>query len=317
MTKQTLRYGLTTALRPFETPQAWNGECEFHFSDDIFPGGVALRSAASFLATQHTEGERSLTVFPGTRGTVKIRRLITGMSALHVTVHIPENCDVTIEDEYVGASVAHSTVITIAPGSVARYTIINDLEPDALALIHYEAYVEQANLIWTLCSLGAQTTQASIHTTAGEKGIAATNTAIIGHGNQQVDLHVTMRHTGARSAGNMLSRAVLDDKARVITHGLITIEENAPDSDSYQKSETILLSENAGADAIPNLEIHNHNVRCSHGATIGKIDAEKLFYLTSRGISEDEAKRAITEGFISSMLSPELAQRALKNIEAR
>jgi len=317
MTKQTLRYGLTTALRPFTLPIEWNGTCEFHLSDDIFAGGPAQRSSAAFLAAQHNGAERVLTVFPGTRGTVKIRRLVVGASALHVTIHVPENCDVTIEDEYVGGSVAHSTILAITPGSVVRYTVINDLEPDVLALIHYEAHVIRANLAWTLCSLGAETTQASIHTNAGEEGVVATNTAVIGHSNQQIDLHVTMQHSGPRSAGNMLSRAVLDDKARVITHGLITIQENAPDSDSYQKSETILLSENAGADAIPNLEIHNHNVRCSHGATIGKLDEEKLFYLTSRGIREADAKRAITEGFISSMLSPELAERALKNLEVR
>lgn len=316
MTRQVLRYGLITALRPFDTP-AWGGACELLLSDDIFAGGHAQRSAANYHAAQHDGPDRVLTVFPGTRGTVTIRRMIAGTSAMHTTIHVPENCDITINDEYLGGSVAHSTVLLIAPGSTVRYTIIHDLEPDALALVHYEAHVKRANLTWNLCAFGGETTQASIETVADEDAIAKTNTVIIGNNNQQFDLHVAMRHTGERSSGDMLSRAVLDDRARVITHGLIRIEQTAANSDSYQKSETVLLSNAAGADAIPNLEIHNHQVRCSHGATIGKLDAEKLFYLTSRGIPEADAKRAITEGFVSSLLTPELAERALKKLGVR
>ncbi len=316
MSRQLLRYGLTTALRPFTLP-AWNRECELLLSDDVFVGGHVQRSNATRLAVEQRGVERVLTVFPGTRGTVTMRRMVTGASAMQLTIHVPEDCDITIIDEYNGSSVAHATVLTIAPGSTVRYTVICDLEPQALALIHYEAYVKQATVTWNVCAFGAETTQLSVDTVADEGSVVNTNTVTIGNDQQQFDLHVSTRHIGPKSSGNMLSRAVLDDRARVITHGLIRIEETAGNSDSYQKSETILLSDAAGADAIPNLEIHNHNVRCSHGATIGKIDAEKLFYLTSRGISEADAKRAITEGFISSMLPPELAQRALAKFGAQ
>jgi len=65
----------------------------------------------------------------------------------------------------------------------------------------------------------------------------------------------------------------------------------------------LLLSDEAEADAIPNLEIHNHDVKCSHGSTVGQVDPEQLFYLMSRGLNEDEAKQKIVEGYFTPVLS--------------
>ena len=80
------------------------------------------------------------------------------------------------------------------------------------------------------------------------------------------------------------------------------MEENAENSDGYQKEEVLLLSEEAEADSIPNLEIHNENVKCSHGASIGSIDKDKLFYLMSRGLSKETSIKLVVEGFFDSLL---------------
>jgi Fe-S cluster assembly protein SufD len=148
-------------------------------------------------------------------------------------------------------------------------------------------------------------------TNAGERSEVKNNAVLFGTGKQQFDIHVATNHTGAHSKSDMLTRSVLDGSARAIYHGLIHIGPDAPECDSYQKDEVILLSDRAGADAIPNLEIQNNKVRCTHGATIGKLDEEKMFYLCSRGINEKDAKRIITEGFLLS-LAPESLHELIK-----
>ena len=295
------QYGLITSMRPFTIPE-WTGTCELLLSDDAIVLGKHVQVRNAYHATQHYGVERSLTVPVGTQGTVVIRRITTGPSSMHLVIHVQENCDITIQDEYHGeGSVAHSTILDMAEGSTVRYAILQDLPRDALALMHYEACVTRANLTWFLCALGADTTQASIETFAGPGSVIRNTSALLGTGTQQFDIHATTRHEGGHSTSDMLARGVLDGNARATYHGLIRIDENAPECDSYQKSEVILLSEGAAADAIPNLEIHNHRVRCSHGATIGKIDQEKLFYLQTRGIDEPTAKRMITEGFLEPL----------------
>lgn len=298
---ERIRYGLTTPLRPFTIPD-WTGSCELLLSDDLHALGEHVQVRNDFLATRHAGVERTLSIPVGTRGTVKLTRVLSGDSAMHLAIHVGPGCDITFEDEYQGpGSAAHSTVLVVAPGSVVRYAILQDLPRERLALLHYEVRVQDAQLTWFFCGLGADTTQASLETTALEGADIRTTAAILGTGKQQFDLHATTRHEGPGTKSDMLVRAVLDDTSRVFSHGLIRIDERARDSDSYEKTEVILLSERAGADAIPNLEIHNHRVRCTHGATIGKLDEEKLFYLRTRGIPEAEAKRMITEGFLEPL----------------
>lgn len=110
-------------------------------------------------------------------------------------------------------------------------------------------------------------------------------------------------HAAPRTTSNLIVRSVLDDKAKGIFRGLIKINEGATGCNGYQKEDALLLSEEAEADMVPNLEINNNDVRCTHGATVGKLDPEQLFYLTSRGISSDEAKQLLIKGFFEKAIS--------------
>ena len=95
---------------------------------------------------------------------------------------------------------------------------------------------------------------------------------------------------------------------------LIKIESNAFESNGYQKEDTLLLSPDAEADSIPNLEIDNNEVRCTHGAAIGPVDEEKLFYLRSRGLGEELAKKKIVEGFFEPMIQRVHIQKLQEDI---
>ena len=84
---------------------------------------------------------------------------------------------------------------------------------------------------------------------------------------------------------------------------MIKINPLATNCEGYQKDDTLLLSENARADVVPNLEIANNEVKCSHGATITQIDEEKLFYMMSRGLDEKNAKKTMIEGFFDPVFA--------------
>ena len=116
------------------------------------------------------------------------------------------------------------------------------------------------------------------------------------------DYNLVSSHFGRGSQGVLFSKGV-SKSAKVFTRGLVRINEPAFDSNGYEKAETLLLDDDASVISIPDLEIHNHQVKCSHGSTVTSLDEEKLFYFLSRGISPDTAKTALVKGFFDSGFS--------------
>jgi Fe-S cluster assembly protein SufD len=125
---------------------------------------------------------------------------------------------------------------------------------------------------------------------------------VFGNSEEDFEMGNEVIHYGDSSKSNMLTRIVLDNNAKADFKGLVRVSKDAKNCQGYQKKETILLSEDAKVDAVPNLEIENNDVSCSHGATISQIDDDKLFYLMSRGLNEREAKKSIVEGFFDPIL---------------
>ena len=103
-----------------------------------------------------------------------------------------------------------------------------------------------------------------------------------------------------------------------MSRGLVKINKNAPGSNGYETQDALLLSNKAEADAIPNLEINNNDVKCSHGSTVGQVDEDKLFYLMTRGLTKDEASQKIVEGYFTPVLDmfhdPNIKEQVHKTI---
>ncbi len=116
------------------------------------------------------------------------------------------------------------------------------------------------------------------------------------------NFHTESRHMANGTSSQIFSNTVVSGRAKSLCTGNVYIDENAFSSNGYETQKTLLLSSTAEGDAIPNLEIHNHDVKCSHGSTIGRIDEEKLFYLMSRGLPRREAERVIVLGFFMPLL---------------
>ena len=124
----------------------------------------------------------------------------------------------------------------------------------------------------------------------------------IAQGAQEFDQRTLQDHQQPNTGSDLLYKNSLDDAARTIFAGLIRVEPNAHHTDAYQKVRNLLLSDEAEANSMPGLEILADEVRCSHGATSGQIDAEELFYLLSRGLTRKKAQELIVFGFLNEVI---------------
>ncbi|HEY3217123.1 MAG TPA: Fe-S cluster assembly protein SufD [Candidatus Eisenbacteria bacterium] len=125
---------------------------------------------------------------------------------------------------------------------------------------------------------------------------------MFGDGGQHFDLHTLQKHLEEHTTSDLLIKGALKDRARSVYQGLIQVSVGAQHTDAYQANRNLLLSDRARADSIPGLEILANDVRCTHGATIGQVDEEQMFYLAARGLKRNEAQRLIVEGFFVPVL---------------
>ena len=119
---------------------------------------------------------------------------------------------------------------------------------------------------------------------------------------QHLDVSTAQEHISPYTSSDLLYRTVLKDRSQTAWGGNIYVYPGANYTDAYQKNDNLLLSERAHADTLPGLEIEAHEVRCTHGATAGQIDAEQVFYLMSRGIPYDLAEKLIVDGFFEPVM---------------
>ena len=123
------------------------------------------------------------------------------------------------------------------------------------------------------------------------------------HGSQHVDNQTSIEHLAPRTASAQRYRAVLDGQSRSVFSGRVHVAPGAVKADADQSSRSLLLSEKAEADSKPSLEIWTDDVQCRHGATVGQIDEAALFYLRSRGLDEETARRMLIEAFAAEIVA--------------
>jgi Fe-S cluster assembly protein SufD len=124
-----------------------------------------------------------------------------------------------------------------------------------------------------------------------------------GEDDQHFDHNTRQDHIAPNTKSDLLYKGALDGHARAVFRGIIRVHKGAQQTDAYQTNRNLLLSEHARADSLPNLEIEADDVKCSHGATVGELDPEHLFYLMSRGLPRAQAERLVVMGFLGEVLS--------------
>lgn len=123
-----------------------------------------------------------------------------------------------------------------------------------------------------------------------------------GQGDQHFDHSTRQDHRVAHASSDLLYKGALDGRSRAVFRGLIKVFPKAQRTDAYQTNRNLILSREAEATSLPNLEIEADDVRCSHAATVGQLDREELFYIMSRGVPRHEAERLVVFGFFGEVL---------------
>ena len=195
-------------------------------------------------------------------------------------------------------------LLKIGENAKVKYYSIQDLNQEAYQCNYrYATLAAQCSLDWVDCQLGSKFTQSSTTTHLQGPGSTSTTQGMVFADQQQTfDINVATKHAADSSTSDMLTKIALNHHAKAVYRGLVKIHPHARNCQGYQRDETIMLSKDAQSNAVPNLEIENNEVRCTHGAVMSNIDEDKLFYMTSRGIDEATAKKSIIEGFFQPII---------------
>jgi Fe-S cluster assembly scaffold protein SufB len=198
--------------------------------------------------------------------------------------------------------------LEVTLGARARLAVasIQDLPGGVTVVQHRNAAIgEGADLHWALAQLGGRIVRSRVDNRLdGDRSAVEQVEIVFGTGDQVVDLTSYTRHRGRDTTGNLLSKGVLMDKARTYMKGLITIDKPAVGTDSYLGEFGMNLSRQARAVAIPSLEIDQPDCRrAAHSSSVGPIDETQLFYLESRGIPPDQARKFIVLGFLEPVVT--------------
>jgi FeS assembly protein SufD len=159
-----------------------------------------------------------------------------------------------------------------------------------------------AKMSWYLGLFGGQLSRYKTDSIMKESGSAAEDLEIIfGAGEQSFDVMSNLIHNGQNSRGRVLVKSVMKDSSKSLFKGMIKIGKHAKASESYLAGHAILLDKGAKSDAIPGLEIETNEVRATHSASVAQLDEAQIFYLMSRGLSRELAKREIVSGFLEPL----------------
>ena len=160
-----------------------------------------------------------------------------------------------------------------------------------------------ATIDWIESNFGSKLTRSDVETElngdGSESQIVGT---FFGGEDQHFDVNARVWHQAEHTTADLVTRGVLDDVARSVYEGVQDVGDDAWNTSSYQRENTLMLSDEAEADASPKLIIHNHDTEASHSATVGQVDAEDLFYLESRSVDSRSARNMLVEGFFVPVL---------------
>jgi Fe-S cluster assembly protein SufD len=213
----------------------------------------------------------------------------------------------TFTEEFLSGFPGYLNVVVelvIGEGARLEYVTVQRNHTEARQFGTHRAVVERdAELDWVAIGLGGARAKSRMESKLAGPGstVKVTGAYLLGDG-EHADYDTTQEHAAPNTTSDLFFKGVLDDAARSVWRGVIRVDRGAQRTDAYQENRNLLLSAKAHADSIPGLEIEANDVRCTHGATVGQIDKQQLFYLMSRGMSREQAEQLIVRGFFQPVL---------------
>lgn len=208
-------------------------------------------------------------------------------------------------------------------GAEVTYASINNLASNVNIFLNKKSIGQRdSRIVWSSGLLGGAFTRSRLESVMKEEGASSENVEVIfGAGTQRFDAVSNITHVGQNTSGHAVSKGVVKEKARSILKGMIHIGKDAKNSRAYLAEHGMILGKEARADAIPGLEIETNDVKATHSASVAQINDEEIFYIMSRGLSEDDAKKLIIVGFFEPVVEripvPEVARRIRRIIDLK
>jgi len=231
-------------------------------------------------------------------------------TALHwrTLVVLEEGAQAEVWEQYVSSDneqkALFSTVSELSIGANAnlRYVCAQGLSEKSWIFGAQRAVIDRDGALdWIALGFGAGNGRVAMDTQLAGKGSDAKVTgAYATHGRQHLDYATTQEHAAPNTTSDLAFRGILDGRSSTVWSGMIKVDPGAQQIDAFQESRNLLLTKTAHADSVPGLEILANDVRCTHAAAIAQIDPEQVFYLRSRGLRPDQAKRLVIEGFLEA-----------------
>ncbi len=195
------------------------------------------------------------------------------------------------------------TEIEVADEADLSFVSIQSLGPDTWQLAHQGSSIgTSATLKSFAVALGGS--YARLRTDSalrGDSGISMLRAAFIGRDDQMLDFRTLQDHLAPRTVSDLLFMGAVADHSHSVYSGLIRVRRGAVRSDAMQTNHNLVLDEGAHADSVPNLDIEENDVKCSHGSTVGPVDEDQRYYLESRGVEPEVAEQLIVAGFFENI----------------
>ena len=216
----------------------------------------------------------------------------------------------TVIEEYVSTSPELSgylnaaVEIVVEDGAKVEYVSVQSTSLETWHFgTHHARVGRDAELDWVAGGFGSKKGKIRIQNDlAGPGATSRVTGAYFADGTQHLDYDTYQEHIAPNTTSDFAFKGALRDNSSAVWRGMIRVEEDAQKTNAYQENRNLLLSKTAHADSIPGLEILANDVRCTHGATLGQVDREQLFYLMARGLTRQEAERMIVRGFFQDVL---------------
>lgn len=230
----------------------------------------------------------------------------------HVMVYLEENSQASLvyelaSDQHIRDEIFHSVNFEVVVGRNATLNLVElqNFESNVLNFAHERLRVlENGTLNMFYGAFGSKLTKSFLDIDLVEIGASAViNGAYLTDGDQHLDLDTQQNHLAPHTKSELIFKGALLGKSRTVWQGMVYVAPEGQKTDGYQTNNNLILSNLARADSIPGLEILADDVRCSHGATVGKIDEDQVFYLLSRGIPKQEAEKLLIEGYFNPAFS--------------
>ncbi len=228
----------------------------------------------------------------------------------HLMIWLEEGASATYVHEYASPSEEQAAFhaglveIYVGPGASLRFVELQSWGENVWNFTHERARVERdGHIDWVFGAIGGNLTKnfADLDL-VGSGSVGRMSGFYFTDGKQHLDYDSQQNHRAPHTTSDLLFKGALIDSSRVVWQGMIYVAPGALKTDGYQANRNLVLSKNARADSIPGLEILADDVRCTHGATVGKIDPNEVFYLQARGIPKLDAEKLIVEGFFDPIM---------------